>query len=57
VGAERALEAVVRLLSKGLRKALEVLAHEEDFFRRHFGVVERLGTESGKTEVLLGRRA
>jgi ubiquinone/menaquinone biosynthesis C-methylase UbiE len=46
----------IRLLSMGLRKALEVLGHEEEFFQRHFPVVERLGTESGRSKIIIGGR-
>lgn len=45
----------VRLLSMGLRKALEVLGHEEAFFRRHFGVVERVTTATGRSKIIIGR--
>ncbi|MGD8869321.1 MAG: methyltransferase domain-containing protein [Gemmatimonadales bacterium] len=45
----------IRLLSMGLRKALEVLGHEEEFFQRHFRVVERLDTESGRSKIIIGR--
>lgn len=47
----------IRLLSMGLRKALEVLGHEEEFFQRHFPVVERVETESGRSKIILGRAA
>ena len=45
----------IRLLSMGLRKALEVLGHEEELFRRHFPIVERLDTESGRSKIVVGR--
>jgi ubiquinone/menaquinone biosynthesis C-methylase UbiE len=45
----------IRLLSMGLRKALEVLGHEETLFRRHFPVVQRIATETGRSKILLGR--
>jgi len=44
----------IRLLSMGLRKALEVLGHEEALFQRHFSVVERITTGSGKSKIILG---
>jgi len=44
----------VRLLSMGLRKALEVLGHEEEFFRRHFAGVERANTETGRSKIIIG---
>lgn len=47
----------VRLLSMGLRKAREVLGHEESLFRRHFDDVERVTTDSERSKILLGRRA
>lgn len=47
----------VRLLSMGLRKALEVLGHEETLFRRHFPVVERIGTETGQSKIIMGTLA
>jgi ubiquinone/menaquinone biosynthesis C-methylase UbiE len=45
----------VRLLSMGLQKALEVLGHEEQMFRRHFEVVERTTTSGGRSKIILGR--
>jgi ubiquinone/menaquinone biosynthesis C-methylase UbiE len=45
----------VRLLSMGLRKALEVLGNEEALFRRHFEVVERVATDTGLSKIILGR--
>jgi hypothetical protein len=45
----------IRLLSMGLRKALEVLGHEEALFRRHFAVVERIGTDTGQSKIIVGR--
>lgn len=45
----------IRLLSMGLRKALEVLGHEEEFFQRQFPVVERVETESGRSKIIVGR--
>jgi len=45
----------VRLLSMGLRKALEVLGNEEALFRRHFEVVERIATDTGRSKIILGR--
>ena len=39
----------------GLRKALEVLGHEEVFFRRHFSMVERITTGTGRSKIILGR--
>jgi ubiquinone/menaquinone biosynthesis C-methylase UbiE len=45
----------IRLLSMGLRKALEVLGHEQEFFRRHFQEVERIETETGRSKIILGR--
>ncbi|MFW6205775.1 MAG: class I SAM-dependent methyltransferase [Gemmatimonadota bacterium] len=47
----------IRLLSMGLRKAREVLGHEESIFARHFAVVERVSTETGRSKIILGRRA
>ena len=44
----------VRLLSMGLRKAVEVLGHEEDLFRRHFSVVERVTTGTGRSKIVVG---
>lgn len=46
----------VRLLSMGLRKATEVLGHEEDFFARHFAGVERVRTDTGRSKLIVGRR-
>jgi demethylmenaquinone methyltransferase/2-methoxy-6-polyprenyl-1,4-benzoquinol methylase len=46
----------IRLLSMGLRKALEVLGHEEALFRRHFPVVERIETVTGRSKIILARR-
>lgn len=45
----------VRLLSMGLRKALEVLGHEEALFRRHFTDVERIQTPTGHSKIIAGR--
>ncbi len=45
----------VRLLSMGLRKAMEVLGHEEALFRRHFPVVERVEAATGRSKIILGR--
>jgi len=45
----------VRLLSMGLSKALEVLGHEESFFSRHFALVERIETDTGKSKIIRGR--
>jgi ubiquinone/menaquinone biosynthesis C-methylase UbiE len=45
----------VRLLSMGLRKALEVLGHEEALFRRHFSEVERITTAEGRSKIILAR--
>ena len=47
----------IRLLSMGLRKALEVLGHEEALFRRHFRVVEQIGTETGQSKIIMGTLA
>lgn len=47
----------IRLLFMGLRKALEVLGHEQESFRRHFPIVERIETESGRSKIILGRSA
>jgi ubiquinone/menaquinone biosynthesis C-methylase UbiE len=44
----------IRLLSMGLRKAVEVMGQEEVVFRRHFAVVERVTTDTGKSKILLG---
>jgi ubiquinone/menaquinone biosynthesis C-methylase UbiE len=44
----------VRLLSMGLRKALEVLGSEEALFRRHFEAVERVTTETGGSKIIRG---
>ena len=46
----------IRLLSMGLRKALEVLGHEEALFRNHFPVVERIETVTGRSKIILARR-
>jgi ubiquinone/menaquinone biosynthesis C-methylase UbiE len=45
----------VRLLSMGLRKALEVLGHEEALFGRHFAAVERIQTPTGQSKIIAGR--
>ena len=45
----------VRLLSMGLRKALEVLGHEEELFHRHFVAVERIPTSAGRSKIIAGR--
>lgn len=45
----------IRLLSMGLRKAREVLGHEETLFRRHFSTVEHVATETGRSKIILGR--
>ncbi|KPK81380.1 MAG: hypothetical protein AMS25_06245 [Gemmatimonas sp. SM23_52] len=45
----------VRLLSMGLRKAVQLLGHEEEFFRRHFRMVERIETDTGRSKIILGR--
>jgi ubiquinone/menaquinone biosynthesis C-methylase UbiE len=45
----------VRLLSMGLRKALEVVGNEEALFRRHFQVVERIASDTGGSKIILGR--
>jgi SAM-dependent methyltransferase len=49
----------IRLLSMGLRKAFEVLGHEETLFRRHFPVVERIETGTGRSKIIMAwsRRA
>lgn len=46
----------VRLLSMGLRKAMEVLGHEEEIFARHFDRVERDRTDTGRSKIIVGRR-
>jgi demethylmenaquinone methyltransferase/2-methoxy-6-polyprenyl-1,4-benzoquinol methylase len=46
----------VRLLSMGLRKALEVLGNEEALFRRHFEAVERIATDTGRSKVIIAHR-
>jgi ubiquinone/menaquinone biosynthesis C-methylase UbiE len=48
----------IRLLSMGLRKALEVMRDEEVLFHRHFEIVERIATGTGKSKIILatGRR-
>jgi len=43
----------IRLLSMGLRKALEVMGHEEALFRRHFARVERITTDTGRSKIIL----
>ena len=43
----------IRLLSMGLRKALEVMGQEEAAFRRYFAVVERITTETGRSKIIL----
>jgi ubiquinone/menaquinone biosynthesis C-methylase UbiE len=45
----------IRLLSMGLRKALEVMGQEEALFRRHFAVVERITTDTGRSKIILCR--
>lgn len=45
----------IRLLSMGLRKAREVLGHEEELFRGHFDSVERIATETGRSKIIRGR--
>lgn len=45
----------IRLLSMGLQKAREVLGNEEELFRRHFDVVERIGTDTGRSKIIRGR--
>jgi demethylmenaquinone methyltransferase/2-methoxy-6-polyprenyl-1,4-benzoquinol methylase len=47
----------IRLLSMGLRKAREVLGHEEELFGRHFDVVDRIGTAGGRSKMIIGRLA
>lgn len=47
----------IRLLSMGLRKALEVLGHEQELFKRHFPLVDRIEMESGRSKIILGRLA
>jgi ubiquinone/menaquinone biosynthesis C-methylase UbiE len=44
----------LRLLSMGLRKAREVLGHEEELFRRHFAAVERVTPAGSRSKVILG---
>ena len=44
----------IRLLSMGLRKAMEVLGHEESYFERHLGAVERIETETGRSKIIVG---
>jgi ubiquinone/menaquinone biosynthesis C-methylase UbiE len=44
----------VRLVSMGLRRAREVIGHEEALFRRYFGVVQRIATETGRSKIILG---
>jgi ubiquinone/menaquinone biosynthesis C-methylase UbiE len=44
----------VRLLSMGLRKAREVIGREEGFFRRYFGAVERVATDTGQSKIIVG---
>ncbi len=46
----------IRLLSMGLRKAMEVLGHEEAFFERYFHRVERIVTDTGRSKIILGER-
>jgi len=46
----------LRLLSMGLTKAIEILGHEEDLFRRHFATVERIETDTGHSKIILGTR-
>jgi ubiquinone/menaquinone biosynthesis C-methylase UbiE len=43
----------LRLLSMGLRKAREILGHEETLFRRYFGAVERIATATGRSKIIL----
>jgi SAM-dependent methyltransferase len=47
----------IRLLAMGLRKAREVLGNEEALFGRHFDVVERVCTETGRSKIIIGRAA
>jgi ubiquinone/menaquinone biosynthesis C-methylase UbiE len=44
----------VRLLSMGLGKAREVIGREEELFRRHFGEVERIATNTGQSKIIVG---
>jgi ubiquinone/menaquinone biosynthesis C-methylase UbiE len=44
----------IRLLSMGLRKAVEVLGNEEALFRRHFEAVERISTDTGGSKIFRG---
>jgi ubiquinone/menaquinone biosynthesis C-methylase UbiE len=44
----------VRLLSMGLSKAREVLGNEEALFRRHFRVVERVASDTGRSKIIVG---
>jgi ubiquinone/menaquinone biosynthesis C-methylase UbiE len=45
----------LRLLSMGLRKAREVLGNEEALFRRHFHVIERIATDTGRSKIIVGK--
>ena len=47
----------IRIVSMGFRKALEVLRNEEALFREHFGSVERRGVETGRSKILVGKKA
>lgn len=47
----------IRLLSMGLRKAMEVLGHEEGIFARHFDRVERDRIDTGRSKIIVGRRS
>jgi demethylphylloquinol methyltransferase len=47
----------VRLLSMGLRKAMEVLGHEEDLFARHFDRVYQVQTATGRSKIIVGQQS
>ena len=44
----------VRLLSMGLHKARGVIGREVELFRRYFGAVERIATNTGQSKIIVG---
>lgn len=45
----------IRLFSMGLRKAFEVLGHEEALFRRCYPVVETFDPGTGRSKIIMGQ--
>lgn len=45
----------IRLFSMGLRKAFEVLGHEEALFRRYYPVVETFDPGTGRSKIIVGQ--